>query len=415
MMLTVTAICVVLCLSVNVSGDVSLHGENEPVLFLPPSLPGTAGSKAAASRKVGFSLETDPDMARREGIETISGRMTLAFGAVSFPVSRERSDAVQFLELLLAGGFAGTLGLLLALVWTAGFVPTFLEPSAASVLLAKPVARWQLLLGKYFGVLTFVGFQVVLFVVLTWLALGVRTQVWNMTYWWCIPLLLLQFAIFYSFSVLLAVITRSTVACVFGSVLFWLLAWGINYGCVMARGVLEREYLPAGTRALAEAAYWIFPKPIDAGLILFNALNARASFREAGGLQAPRVRASILTAPLDPLVAGADRRAAGFVHPPAQRDGLLTSAGQDRGAGDTHQAAAGQGEPTAVHVRPELPARLARSAVECAVRSVVAVVVERPAKGYRGGPDPRARRSSGRRNRCWRGKRRASPGRSCCR
>ncbi len=49
-----------------------------------------------------------------------------------------------------------------------------------------------------------------------------------MTYWWCIPLLLLQFAIFYSFSVLLGVITRSTVACVFGAVLFWLLAWGIN-------------------------------------------------------------------------------------------------------------------------------------------------------------------------------------------
>ena len=35
MMLAVTAICVVLCLSVSVSGDVSLQGEDEPVLFLP--------------------------------------------------------------------------------------------------------------------------------------------------------------------------------------------------------------------------------------------------------------------------------------------------------------------------------------------------------------------------------------------
>ena len=124
------------------------------------------------SQQVGAALDNDPVTARREGIETISGRMTLAFGAVSFPVSRTRSEAVRFLELVLAWGVAGTFGLLLALVWTAGFVPTFLEPSAASVLLAKPVARWQLLLGKYFGVLTFVGFQVVLFVVLTWLALG---------------------------------------------------------------------------------------------------------------------------------------------------------------------------------------------------------------------------------------------------
>jgi len=280
MMLAVTAICVVLCLSVNVWGDVSLHGADEPILFLPPHSPATATARAAAGQKVGFPLETDPDLARHEGIETIGGHMSLAFGAISFPVSRERGDAVHFLELVLAGGFAGTLGLLLALVWTAGFIPSFLEPSAAAVLLAKPVARWQLLLGKYFGVLTFVAFQVVLFVGLTWLALGLRTHVWNVTYWWCIPLLLLQFAIFYSFSVLLAVITRSTVACVFGSVLFWLLAWGINYGCVMARGVLEPQYLPACTVALAEVAYWVFPKPIDAGLILFNALDAKHHFEK---------------------------------------------------------------------------------------------------------------------------------------
>jgi ABC-type transport system involved in multi-copper enzyme maturation permease subunit len=280
MMLAVTAICVVLCLSVDVSGDVVLHGADEPVLFLPPPLARTAPSMEPASQKAGISLETDPDLARRDGITTISGRITLAFGAVSFAVSRERAESVLFLELLLGGGFAGTLGLLLALVWTAGFVPTFLDPGAVSVLLAKPVARWQLLVGKYFGVLTFVGFQVVLFVVSTWLALGARTHVWNMTYWWCIPLLLLQFATFYSFSVLLAVMTRSTVACVFGSVLFWLLAWGINHGCVMARGVLEPQYLPAGARTLAEVAYWVFPKPIDAGLILFNTLNAEHHFEK---------------------------------------------------------------------------------------------------------------------------------------
>ena len=37
------------------------------------------------------ALEIDPELARREGIETISGRMSLAFGAVSVPVSRERA------------------------------------------------------------------------------------------------------------------------------------------------------------------------------------------------------------------------------------------------------------------------------------------------------------------------------------
>jgi ABC-type transport system involved in multi-copper enzyme maturation permease subunit len=294
MMLAVTAICTLLCLSVNVSGDVQLHAQDEPGLFLPPpsprllaptvvsvlgsSNPLDAVTLTAASSKEWFSLENNPAVAQREGIETIRGQMTLAFGAISVSLGRERADAVHYLELLLAWGLAGVLGVLLALVWTAGFVPTFLEPSAASVLLAKPVARWRLLLGKYFGVLTFVAAQVALFVVLTWLALGVRTGVWDAAYLWCVPLLLLQFAIFYSASVLIGVVTRSTVACVFGSLLFWALTWGINYGRVMTLTLPEGQHLSSLTLALADAAYWICPKPIDAGLILFNALDAQAHF-----------------------------------------------------------------------------------------------------------------------------------------
>ncbi|MCI0685408.1 MAG: ABC transporter permease subunit [Gemmataceae bacterium] len=294
MMFAVTGLCVLLCLSVSVSGDVELHGHDEPPLFLPAASPRTVvpsialvlagagpfetAALTAAGAGVWHSFEVNPAEARREGVDTIGGQVSLAFGAVSFPVGRERDDAVRFIELLLAGGVAGMLGLLLALVWTAGFMPTYLEPSAASVLLAKPDPRWLLLLGKYLGVVVFVAFHVTLFVILTWLALGVRTGVWDATYWHCIPLLLMQFAIFYSFSVLLAVLTRSTVACVFGAVLFWLLAWGINYGNVMAHAVPEGQSLPGFTLLLTDAAYWISPKPIDAGLILFNSLDAQQHF-----------------------------------------------------------------------------------------------------------------------------------------
>jgi len=280
MMLAITAICVLLCLSVTVSGDISLKSQGEPVLFRPQPSPDWAPSRSAAATGALPAVTFDPELSRSEGIDTVSGAVTLGFGAVSFPVVREREDAVCFLELLLAGGIAGSLGLLMMLVWTAGFVPSFLQPSAASVLLSKPIARWQLLLGKYVGVLIFVAFQLALFVGLTWLALGVRTHVWDMTYWWCLPLLWVQFAIFYSFSVLAAVVTRSTVSSAFGSLLFWLLAWATNYGCALVRGSTESAYLTSATRWLAEAAYWVFPKPIDAGLILFNALGAHHHFEK---------------------------------------------------------------------------------------------------------------------------------------
>ena len=116
MMLVVTAICVVFCLSVDVSGDVALHSDSEPVFFLPQPQDHAIVPSAGASQAGRLPLETDPALARREGIETINGRMTMEFGAVSFPVSRERSDAVHFLQLILASGIAGTFGLLLTLV-----------------------------------------------------------------------------------------------------------------------------------------------------------------------------------------------------------------------------------------------------------------------------------------------------------
>jgi ABC-type transport system involved in multi-copper enzyme maturation permease subunit len=294
MMLGVTTICVTFCLSVSVAGDVPLQGGDEPALFLPPPPPrtvvpsvvnvlGTANVldglvRTEASGKVWLSTDANADAARGEGVDTLAGRLSLAFGAFAVPLGRDRTEAVHYLELLLAWGIADTFGLLLALVWTAGFVPTFLEPSAASVLLAKPIARWRLLLGKYAGVLTFMAGQSILFVFLTWLALGLRTGVWDTTYWWCIPLLLLHFAIFYSFSVLVATATRSTVACVVGSLLFWLLGWGMNYGRVMALGLPETQSLSTFTVAFVDMAYWVSPKPIDGGFLLFNALDAHNHF-----------------------------------------------------------------------------------------------------------------------------------------
>src|SRR5262249_55036910 len=150
--------------------------------------------------------------------------------AVRVAVARDVSSAVHFVQLVLAAGVADTLGLLLTLVWTAGFLPYFLAPQAVSVLLAKPVPRWALLAGKYLGVLAFVLAQAIYFVGGTWLALGLRTGVWDTTYLVCIPLLLLQFAIFFGFSLLLAVCFRSTVICVTGSIAFWAVCWAINFG-----------------------------------------------------------------------------------------------------------------------------------------------------------------------------------------
>jgi ABC-type transport system involved in multi-copper enzyme maturation permease subunit len=199
----------------------------------------------------------------------VKGHMTLLFGAFRFEEFRGAREQVEFLQVLLASYVAGGAGLVLTLLWTAGFLPEFLQPTSASVLLAKPVPRWALLLGKYFGVVAFVGFQALVFFGGTWAALGIKTNQWLYVYLAGIPLLTLHFAIIYSFSILIAVWARSTTACLFGSSVFWILCWGMNLGHhFMATQAPERASLAT------DLGYWLLPKPVDIVLLFENLLDA---------------------------------------------------------------------------------------------------------------------------------------------
>ena len=250
--LVATGVCALFCLSVAVKGD-------------PPAIPGESGEDKQilpASEAAKFSRR------ELEGVDVPGGEMTFLFGAFRVPLSRDRANHVRFVEVLLAGGIADTAGVLLALVWTAGFLPTFLDPATATVLFAKPVPRWGVLLGKVAGVLVLVAGQATLFVAVIWASLAVRTGVWDGHVFAAVPLLVIHFGCFFAVSALLAVTTRSTVVSVVGTVAVWAACWAVNY--------MRDAAGPTGGGPL-EMAYWVLPKPVDFGLLLVDALGA-ASF-----------------------------------------------------------------------------------------------------------------------------------------
>ena len=253
-MLGITVLCAVFCLGIRVEG--ADERPRHPA-ELPTYMPKThAGPEVAA-----------------EGIRVPDGKVTLGFGLIEYPITKNKSDAVRLILLWLAGVVADTAGVLLALLWTAGFLPTFLEPQAVTVLLAKPAPRWAVLAGKYLGVVLFVGLQAAVFVGATWLTTGAATGVWDATYWFAVPLLVVNFAVFYAVSALLAVCTRSTVVSLFGTLLFWLLCWAVNFthhrvGAADVPGATR----PAGR--LVAVGYWALPKPLDLGGVFFDAMRA---------------------------------------------------------------------------------------------------------------------------------------------
>jgi hypothetical protein len=261
-MLAVSAVCIVFCLSVRT--------KDAPRL---PTAPGETGYAVPKNDPQVKRLGTEET--KSQGIDVLEGdELSLGFGAFHISTARGQEDSVRFLQVWLAGLVAGTAGIFLAIIWTSGFLPTFLDPNHATVLLAKPVPRWSLLLGKVMGVLVFVFLQTTFFVVGTWLALGFATGVFDPRYLFAIPVLVLHFAVFYSFSAMLAVWTRSTVVCVFGTLLFWVLCWGMNYGrhAIVAH---DPKGMSEATRFATELGYWALPKPGDLNVILDDALETR--------------------------------------------------------------------------------------------------------------------------------------------
>jgi ABC-type transport system involved in multi-copper enzyme maturation permease subunit len=290
LLLGASGIIILACLSVSVTGATQLHHEADLTEFLP--------------RESGVDRET----ANRSGVDLVTGELSLGFGLYRVELGRDTEDAVRFIQLLLAGGIADTAGILFALLWTAGFVPTFLEPASVSVLLAKPVPRWLLLAGKFTGVLAFVAFQASVFIFGTWLALGVRTGVWHPLYLACLPVLLLHFALFFSFSALVGVFTRSALLSMLISVVFWFACWGVNFGhlAALARsapapGPVASDASPHVTSVIhshaeppprdgvvSTAGYWLLPKPADMNYFLQELVQSASFFARAPAVAALR-------------------------------------------------------------------------------------------------------------------------------
>jgi ABC-type transport system involved in multi-copper enzyme maturation permease subunit len=231
-------------------------------------------------RLVGFTATTPageiervtPSGAPFIGQTNQRGYMEVAFGLIRVDMPRDAADMTSYLHELLALYLGGVIGMLLIVLWTSGFLPEFLDPRSAALLLAKPVPRWALLLGKYVGVVCFVILQICFFVLGTWAALGIRSGYWHPAYLLTIPSLVLEFAILYSFSTLLAVWTRSTVICLFGTLLLWGSCAAVSAARLAPR---DPESKPGSSaRVLAvEASYWILPKPADPMLMLGDFLN----------------------------------------------------------------------------------------------------------------------------------------------
>lgn len=117
---------------------------------------------------------------------------------------------------------------ILALISTASIIPEFVQSGAIDLALAKPIGRVRLFLTKYVGGLLFVALQVGVFSLAAFLIIGLRTGTWEAGFFLAIPIVVIFFSYLASVSALVGLVTRSTVAALLLTALFWVGLFALN-------------------------------------------------------------------------------------------------------------------------------------------------------------------------------------------
>lgn len=131
---------------------------------------------------------------------------------------------------------------ILGLVSTSSMFPDFISGGSIELALSKPISRARLFITKYVLGLAFMALQVTVFTTASFFVLGFRGGVWEPGLFLAIPIVTLFFSFLFCVSVLLGLLTRSTIAALLLTVLFWFLLFLLNSSdAVLLQPVLEQR------------------------------------------------------------------------------------------------------------------------------------------------------------------------------
>jgi ABC-type transport system involved in multi-copper enzyme maturation permease subunit len=235
----------------------------------------------------------------------------------SLPMPEDMTEAhatvIQSVQTLLVDQIGGTFGLVFVIAATAFFVPRMVEKGAADTIFSKPVSRTALLLSRYVAGLLFVAILTTVLVLGMHIGLMLNSGYSDPGFLWSIPVMVYKYAILHAFSLLIAVWTRSSVAAILTTLMFFAFNGCVHSGWQVKEIQQERVklQLSAGEPesgddpsalldaflATLDVLHYTLPKTSDAEVI---SKSLRASLAERSmAFKDQTTGLRILTAPPD--------------------------------------------------------------------------------------------------------------------
>jgi ABC-type transport system involved in multi-copper enzyme maturation permease subunit len=151
-----------------------------------------------------------------------------------------------FFGIMLFGVFA-----------TAGIIPDSLEKGTVDLFLAKPLARWELLLGKYFGAAAVMLAAILYFIAGIWLGFGVRTGVWNQQFLLSSFTMSFMFACIFSIVLFIGVVFRNAAVPIIGCFIYLMVIDNLLESRETTLYLISENTI---YRTILDGLYYIFPQ-----------------------------------------------------------------------------------------------------------------------------------------------------------
>jgi ABC-type transport system involved in multi-copper enzyme maturation permease subunit len=203
-------------------------------------------------------------------------RIDVVQGAVATMTIFGKTGQAQDVERMVHlahGGIAVVLyvfGMLLAVLASAGLIPTIFEPGRIELLLSKPVARYHILLGRYLGNLLVIAANIFYPVLVIWIMFGLKTGVWTAGFVYSSFLTLFIFSVYLSVVLLVGVLWESAVVATmvtFGLAIMSLILAG--------RTNIEKLLSSEWSRDIVRGLYYLLPKVFDIGNIMLQIVQGK--------------------------------------------------------------------------------------------------------------------------------------------
>ncbi|MBL8861992.1 MAG: ABC transporter permease [Planctomycetes bacterium] len=226
---------------------------------------------------------------RPEGVSLLFGWKSWSYEELTrglgLPLPRVDDLHIAMIGGVQAGivqGLAGTVGLFFCIAATAFFVPRMMEKGAADTLFSKPVGRFALLLARYAAGVIFVALLSFVLVLGMHVGFLVTSGHSDPAFLWSALTLTYVFALVHSVSVATAVVTRSSIAAILTTLVFFAFTgcihqnWiRVEHGAAIQAEAVARGEAEDGAQErfgflldALDAVHWVLPKTTDADFVV---------------------------------------------------------------------------------------------------------------------------------------------------